>query len=165
MINRFENEYDFLRNDYPACIVLGVHVYPTLEHAYQASKTDNDSIREDIRLSKSVTQARLIGRKVTLPFDWDDRRIDVMTTLVKQKFTEHLDLKLKLLLTEDAEIVQGDNVRDQFWSVDINGIGQNNLGKILMLVRDNIKASEGDAKAVFKKFLESENLGFVFDVW
>ena len=38
-VARFQGEYAFLSNFYPALVLSGGIVYPTLEHAYQAEKT------------------------------------------------------------------------------------------------------------------------------
>ena len=45
------------------------------------------------------------------------------------------DLREKLVATGDAELIEGNHWNDTCWGV-CKGIGQNNLGKILMEVRD-----------------------------
>lgn len=50
----------------------------------------------------------------------------------------HSDLRKKLLATGDAELVENNTCGDVFWGI-CDGVGENHLGKILMLVRDRLK--------------------------
>ena len=84
-----------------------------------------------------------------------------MFKLVQAKFQQHPDLKMRLLATGDAVLVEGNTWNDVVWGVNQNGVGENHLGKILMRIRDEIRAVEGDFKTVFSKFLDSQGLGFV----
>jgi len=63
-----------------------------------------------------------------------------MTTIVRNKFKAHPDLKKKLLETGTAKLIEGNTWHDTFWGVNINtGKGENHLGKILMQVRSELK--------------------------
>ena len=70
--------------------------------------------------------------------DWTDICINVMYTLVKTKFIIDKELQKKLLDTGDMELIEGNHWNDTFWGV-CRGKGENNLGKILMKVRQEIK--------------------------
>jgi len=56
---------------------------------------------------------------------------------VREKFKQE-DLKQMLLDTGDQELVEGNTWNDTFWGV-CRGEGQNNLGKILMKVRMELR--------------------------
>lgn len=43
------------------------------------------------------------------------------------------------MLTGDAELIEGNNWGDTFWGV-CNGRGENMLGKLLMEIRDYLRA-------------------------
>ncbi|MFT5526374.1 MAG: ribA/ribD-fused uncharacterized protein, partial [Pirellulaceae bacterium] len=58
-------------------------------------------------------------------------RVNVMRDAVRAKFTQHLDLQLILLDTNDALIVE-DAANDAFWGVGGDGRGQNMLGRLLV---------------------------------
>jgi ribA/ribD-fused uncharacterized protein len=137
----FKGGYRFLSNFYYAPVVFDGEEYRTIEHAYQAAKTLDKSEREMIRNSRTPGRAKTLGKEMaTLRKDWQDIKISIMTDLVNQKFTKHSDLKEKLLATGDAEIQEGNWWGDTFWGVDIDtGVGENNLGKILMKVREHLK--------------------------
>ena len=69
--------------------------------------------------------------------DWEDVKFDVMKEIVILKFINP-NLKEKLLATKDAELIEGNTWNDRCWGV-CDGVGQNNLGRILMEVRELLK--------------------------
>lgn len=159
VINDFRGENDFLSNFYPSILIVDDELYPTLEHAFQAAKTSDLNLKSQIRNAPTAREAKKIGRSVVLIPDWDLKRLDVMASLVKQKFTEHFDLKMRLLLTGDKELIEGNTWKDRFWGQDQHGVGENHLGKILMTCRTQIKNVDGGAFQVFLKFLQDRKLG------
>lgn len=60
-----------------------------------------------------------------------------MKDLVRQKF-QHPELKKKLLKTKNATLIEGNTWGDVYWGV-CNGVGENNLGKILMETRAKLR--------------------------
>lgn len=78
------------------------------------------------------------GRRVQLRSDWEEAKYNVMYEIVKAKFTQNLDLKTKLLETDNQHLEEGNTWGDKIWGT-VNGVGENNLGKILMRVRGEIK--------------------------
>jgi ribA/ribD-fused uncharacterized protein len=161
-INEFRGDFDFLNSAYPANVEFDGEMYPSIEHAFQAAKTMAVAERAAIRTAPTAAQAKSLGRKLSnLDPDWDTNRLTVMQELVKRKFTTNLNLKLKLLLTGQQDLIQGGMWRDQFWGVDQSGQGENHLGKILMAVREEIRTSEGNAEKVFCQFLASNGLEFM----
>lgn len=61
-----------------------------------------------------------------------------MHDLVLRKFTAHPDLTELLLVTGDAELIEGNTWGDTTWGV-CRGKGENLLGKILMAVRETLR--------------------------
>jgi hypothetical protein len=143
-IDRFINEFAFLSNFHPSTIIVDGRHYATVEHAYQAAKTLDETQREMVRKSKTAAEAKKLGRSVTLREDWDQVKVDLMRKFVKAKFENPL-LREMLLATEDAELIEGNHWNDKFWGV-CRGQGQNWLGRILQEVRDEIRA-EVDAES------------------
>jgi ribA/ribD-fused uncharacterized protein len=91
-------------------------------------------MRRKISDASGPRVAKTLGRCVELRPDWEDIKLDVMKLFVTKKFTESTDLRTRLIATGDAELIEGNPWRDQFWGV-YTGIGENHLGKILMQVR------------------------------
>ena len=78
-------------------------------------------------------------RKKPLRRDWEKVKDSIMEEAVRTKFVEHPKLQELLLLTEDRELVEH-TARDAYWGDGGNGKGRNMLGKILMKVRDDLRA-------------------------
>lgn len=138
-IKSFNGRYKFLSNFFPAKIVYEGVTYPTLEHAYQAAKTNNLTVRRAIRNCSTPGKAKKLGRKIKeLKENWDKIKFEIMESLVLQKFSKNPDLKTALLNTGNAYLEEGNTWYDFTWGV-CNGKGENHLGKILMAVRDKLK--------------------------
>jgi len=136
-IDSFQGEYRFLSNFWLCTIVYnGGYIYGSTEAAYQAAKSLNpaDHVRFT-RMSPGVSKRE--GKRLIIRDDWDIVKTRIMVELVRQKFTSHNDLKMLLLNTGDALLVEGNTWGDTFWGV-CNGKGENKLGKILMMVRQEI---------------------------
>jgi len=137
MITKFEGEYRFLSNFYPCRIICEHGVYPSVEHAYQATKTVIAAEREKIQKASTPAAAKKLGQTVTMREDWDKIKDQVMKGLIFIKFLSNSDLEKKLLDTKEEFIQEGNYWHDTYWGVDLaTGKGHNKLGKILMEVRD-----------------------------
>lgn len=129
----FSGDYEFLSNFFPSPVEFEGHVYPTVEHAFQAAKTLDPAERDKIRALPTPGQAKRAGKRVQLRPDWNEARVLVMGELVRRKF-ESTELRRLLLATGNAELVEGNTWGDRFWGV-CKGTGENRLGKILEAVR------------------------------
>jgi ribA/ribD-fused uncharacterized protein len=136
-VESFTGRYRFLSNFYPCKIMMDDKGFPSIEHAYQARKTDSPEDRERIRTAKTAGQAKRLGRKVTIVPNWLDIRVDCMRRFLFQKFSDKA-LAAELLDTGDAELVELNSWGDIFWGVS-GGRGDNMLGKLLMEVREKIR--------------------------
>ena len=136
-IEQFSKEFHFLSNFHPAYVLYEGVVWPTSEHAFQAMKTDNEDQRLNIAMIPSPGEAKKYARSLTRRVDWDDVKVGIMEDIVRCKFAQNAELRTKLLHTQDLEIIEGNTWGDTFWGV-CDGVGENNLGKILMKIRDEI---------------------------
>lgn len=137
MIDSFDGFYRFLSNFYLYSITVDGVNYPSTEHAFQAAKTNDPTEKFAIANASTPGKAKRIGRKVKLRPDWESVKIQVMTDLVRQKFSKDRDLRQKLLDTGDEELVEGNRWGDRFWGIS-GGSGDNWLGQILMQIRDEL---------------------------
>jgi ribA/ribD-fused uncharacterized protein len=142
MIKEFNGNNRWLSN-FTACLVkLDGITYPSTEAAYQAAKTIVDTERLQFQ-SISPGKAKWEGRRVTMRADWDSIKLSVMEDLTRQKYSTEL-MKFRLLNTGDVEIQEGNSWGDTFWGI-CGGVGQNNLGKIIMKIRQElVDAQEGE---------------------
>lgn len=126
----------WLSNFYPAAVSMKGHVYPSVENAYQAAKTLDETLRQPFE-HYSSRDAKRHGRSLPMRSDWAEIKLPLMHALVRAKF-HHPRLGEWLLATGEATIAEGNWWGDTFWGV-CNGIGENHLGKILMLVRSELR--------------------------
>ena len=140
-IESFSGAHAFLSNFHPSPIIYSGTAFATAEHAFQASKTGNSTQREQIRNAKTPGEAKRLGKKVTLRPDWDSIRIKIMGEILRKKFAPGADLARQLSTTDDAELIEGNTWNDRFWGV-CKGEGKNNLGKILMQIRAELKSNQ-----------------------
>lgn len=139
-INSFSGEHRFLSNFWPCAVIFDGDVYPTTEHAYQAAKTILPNIRRQIREAPLPAMAKKMGTQIALRADWDDVRLSVMEVLLRQKFAPGTALREYLDATKGQEIIEGNRWHDLWWGQCTcskhNGEGRNELGKLLMRIRD-----------------------------
>ena len=127
-INSFFGEYRFLSNFFIEPD--GTHV----EGEYQSAKSCPP--RTEL-LKLSPGQAKAAGRRSKLRPNWEYVKQSIMYNLVRGKFADHPTLADALVYTGDAELIEGNHWGDTFWGV-CNGVGENQLGKILMEVREHL---------------------------
>ena len=135
-ITKFRNEYFFLSNMYPEVLYINGEMYPSAEHAFQASKSLDKDVRLGMSVCRSAKEAKQAGRLINLRCDWEDVKVDVMYNILKAKF-EDPELAQKLRDTGDEELIEENNWGDTFWGV-CKGKGKNTLGQLLMKVRKEI---------------------------
>jgi ribA/ribD-fused uncharacterized protein len=56
------------------------------------------------------------------------------------KFTQHAELASWLLATDDAELVE-DSTSEPYWGIGPEGDGLNWAGRVIMEVREHLRAS------------------------
>jgi N-glycosidase YbiA len=142
-IDSFQGQYRFLSNFWPAQVEFEGLVYPDVEHAYQSAKTLDMTERRRIAALPTPAEAKRAGEALPLRPDWLKIKYDVMLQCVRYKFTHHPELASQLLATGDAYLEEGNTWNDQIWGV-FEGKGTNWLGKILMQVRGELRASHAE---------------------
>lgn len=137
-IAAFNGEFRWLSNFWPVSITCADGItYPSSEHAYMASKTLDINIRREVATLKTAGDAKRFGRKIKLRADWEEVKRNEMLSVLRLKFQDPL-LRIKLINTGDARLIEGNTWGDTYWGV-CKGQGQNVLGQLLMLVRDELK--------------------------
>ena len=136
----FRGDHYFLSNFYEAPVAYNGLTYQNTEAAFQAQKcmTEEEKL---LFVECDPSRAKNMGRRVSLRPDWEEVKISLMEEIVLAKFTQNGDLKEMLLATGNALLKEGNKWNDLFWGVSLKtGKGENNLGKILMKVRDKLRA-------------------------
>jgi ribA/ribD-fused uncharacterized protein len=140
----FRDEYRFLSNFWPARVRgPGRRIYATVEHAYQASKSLDRAAWKAIAALPKPGAAKHYARMMAMRIDWLAVRVGMMDRLLRQKFAPGSELAA-MLAAVDGTIREGNPWGDTFWGVDLaTGKGENNLGRLLMAIRDELRESAG----------------------
>jgi len=77
--------------------------------------------------------------------DWEEVKEDVMRRALRAKFTQHDDLRVLLLETGEAVIVEN-APGDLYWGIGRDGTGKNRLGALLMELREAANALRTGAR-------------------
>lgn len=141
IIDRFDGEYRFLSNFWRCAVWHDGAVYQNAEAAFQAAKCQDPAEKTQFAGMTDPGTAKRAGRRVKLRPDWESVKIGVMTNIIRAKFAPGSDLADRLLATGDAELIEGNTWNDRFWGV-CNGQGRNELGKILMKIRSELRSSQ-----------------------
>ena len=135
-IRQFSGEHRWLSNFHPVVIEHEGRLYPSVEHAYQASKIPNAG--RAVFLRGSAGDAKRLGRAIKLPEGWGQLRLPLMERLTEKKYPKGTRLAEQLVDTWPALLIEGNYWGDTFWG-ECKGKGENNLGKILMARRDALR--------------------------
>lgn len=138
MIDRFRWPHEFLSNFYQWHVTYEGWDYRTSEHAYQAAKSERLSDRVIIQACDTPGQAKKYGKTVRLRSGWEDLKIPVTATILRDKFKRGSYTGFLLLSTDNEYLVEGNNWHDTFWGI-CDGRGQNHLGKLLMQIREELR--------------------------
>lgn len=126
--------------------------WPTVEHYFQAMKFSTDpAYQEAIRQAVSPKRAtdRMASGKLAKKMgasrehpirpDWDSYRLEVMKKALREKFTQDDDL-YKLLVEETGNrTLQENSPSDSYWGLGRNGKGQNQMGRLLQQLRQDLR--------------------------
>lgn len=118
------------------------YLFSSVEEAYQAASFmgSDEELVEKIKKSHFADEAQRIAyaNRDKRREDWDDVKVSIMEELLRLKIEQNPYVKKKLLQTGDYMIVE-DSPKDDFWGWGPNRNGQNNLGKLWMKLREELK--------------------------
>ncbi|CAM9811601.1 unnamed protein product [Chrysoparadoxa australica] len=135
-----EGDYECLANLHKAKVFLpgdsSGEAYPSVEHAYQASRTTDQELRKEIRAAKTGIEAKkLLRGKETVK-----GQEKTMEALLRDKFRRHDKYRKVLAATGHAKLVWFNDHNDSLWGVcGDKGKGENKLAKLLQSIRDDIR--------------------------
>lgn len=135
-IRSFNGEYRFLSNFHLSPMIdRDGREYASVEHYYQSHKTSDMVVQEEIRLASTPGLSKRLGRQCKCNSDWESAKDEVMEYALRLKYTG--ELKGALLATAPSILEEGNSWGDTYWGI-CKGDGLNNLGKMLMKIRDDL---------------------------
>jgi ribA/ribD-fused uncharacterized protein len=143
MINEFKNDFRFLSNFYlfEKEMKYGCVSFKSVEAFFVGMKSKDWAYRKRVAEEFNMGEVKRLGRSVKLRKDWFEIKRDVMLFGLRYKFgNENKGLKEKLLATGNEMLVEGNWWNDKYWGICLkSGEGRNELGKLLMKVREEIR--------------------------
>ncbi|MBY2941874.1 NADAR family protein [Rhizobium leguminosarum] len=139
-----EKPYGALSNLYRREIVFEGETFVTSEHAYQAGKARKPEVRRWLMQAPSPALLAMAAHGLyywDISPGWSKTKFDRMRRVLHAKFTQHQDLRELLLSTGASRLVETattDNEVNRLWG-EVNGVGQNMLGVLLMELRDQLR--------------------------
>lgn len=115
--------------------------FDTSEAAYHWEKFPNHpDLQESIRTAISAHEAFKIAQenKDLIRLDWNFVKVQIMRDILFEKVQQHEYVKKKLLETGERKLIEN-SWRDDFWGWGPNKDGQNQLGKLWMDIRSDIR--------------------------
>ena len=133
------------------------HAYQAGKYIYEGSPVDNKQYVEIIRSQPSPSKAKCIASQKTMKYltnlqplidqwkpyvkinpKWDERKVDIMRSILKSKWDGSEIFRDLLISTENLTIKEASQY-DYYWGIGANGTGSNVLGLLLMELRDSNK--------------------------
>jgi hypothetical protein len=142
MIKFYFSLFYVLNNFSANAIEFDGKLYPTAEHAYQATKCTDPKGKEEIRLACSPMQAKVLANQVYKHardprWDKNNKKVGIMESILRAKLAQHVDV-LDVLKQSGRQKIVEDSPVDYFWGTGADGSGQNMLGKLWMKLRTEI---------------------------
>ncbi len=141
-IGFYTREFFCLDNFSSFAVVYKGIKYPTVEHAYQSLKF----VETDPKIAKEILESFSSYEALTIAHNnidkqnpnWDNIKVGIMEELLRLKLEQNPYVKRKLLETKDYMLCE-DSPKDSFWGIGKNRDGQNQLGKLWMKLRNELK--------------------------
>lgn len=145
----YEREFYVLSNFSAFTLYWREKRFDTSEAAYHWEKFQavpeigykgEESLASSIWRAPSAHEAFKIAernRGVRRP-DWDEVKVGVMKEILRAKVAQHPYVREKLLQTGDRTLIE-DSWRDDFWGWGPEKNGQNQLGKLWMELREEMR--------------------------
>ena len=133
-------EYDGLIYDNVECFYVAMKVHKNNTSRVKQNQSSINLVEVNTReyISKlPPNKAKVFGRHVQIRHDWEDIKLKVMEYGLRIKFNQP-KMKELLIATRDIEIFETNHWGDRYWGVDMSGVGENNLGKLIMKIRDSL---------------------------
>lgn len=151
LIRKVKEPFGWLGNMSPYPVEWQDKKYRTSEALFQAMRFDDEEVIEAIRNEKSPMAAKMVAKKhkarMTIKA-CSEADLDNMRLCLRLKVEQHSELAEQLLATGNEQITEDCSKRKRgsglFWGAAFDGIdwvGENQLGRLWMELRDELQAT------------------------
>lgn len=138
-INFVENRWHYLSPFSAHEIELDGVVYKTVEHAYQALRMIPEARSVVVSAASPMEAWRQAQKLKELgKLDPSQDRYELMERIFRAKLDQHPDIREILLESGDRELLKVYDT-DYYWGTGADGSGENNMGKLWMKLRGELK--------------------------
>lgn len=141
VIGFYEREFYCFSNFSSFSVKWKGKLWPTSEHAYQASRFMGKNIKIVNKIQKATSADdayRIAKNNLGEEFrTYTSNDIAIMEDIIRQKLRQNPYVMHKLLQTGKRKIIE-DSPKDSFWGWGSKRDGRNELGKIWMKLRDEV---------------------------
>jgi ribA/ribD-fused uncharacterized protein len=137
----YGGEFGYCFSNFAAfSVVWRDRVWQTSEHAFQAAAFDDEEVIEMIFAATSAHDALklAIQYQEKIRPQWEEQKYGIMKDICRTKLTQHPYILKSLITSGTASLVE-DSPKDDCWGRGPDWNGNNNLGKIWMELREEIK--------------------------
>lgn len=148
----FHSESSFLSNFSPSPIWADDHAYPTAEHRYQSLKceiTGDLVTRNRVMAAASPLEAKRIADLVPENAEWRGKRLEIMKSVLDEKFAQNKNLANLLVGTGQAKLYEA--TANNYFGIgatlhsrevrDMSFKGLNKLGELLQAKRTELQTN------------------------
>ncbi|PWB91274.1 DUF1768 domain-containing protein [Methylocystis sp. MitZ-2018] len=142
-----EKPYGAFSNLFRRAIEFENEIFPTAEHAYQAGKARKPEVKAWLMAAPSPALLAMAAHGLyywDVSEGWSKKKFERMRRVLYAKFEQHDDLRALLHSTGSRRLVESatvDSPVNRLWG-EVNGVGQNMLGVLLMEVRGQLSKSK-----------------------
>ena len=136
---RTTDKYGAFTNFSPHPVSIDGKKWPTTEHFYQAMKTLDPDLQEQVRNCPTPKLAKTLAKTLPLRENWEEIKYDIMVKAVRAKVEQYTSIK-ELLMSTGIEDIGEASPYDYVWGLGADNSGQNLLGKVLMQIRSEIRS-------------------------
>ncbi|EMI5828568.1 TPA: NADAR family protein [Escherichia coli] len=139
-IRGFFGDKRFLSNFFLRPLSLYGIEFPSSEHAFMWHKSEDAGYRKRVLAAPTPKRAKAVGKSAALRPDWDKSyKFEAMLRVLRAKFRDP-ELRKWLLDTGQAYLEETNTWGDIIWG-RCNGVGENHLGRLLMIIRYELQQS------------------------
>lgn len=148
----FHSKSSFLSNFYHSPIWADNQAYPTAEHRYQAHKcriTGEMTTLRKVLAAPTAIEAKHLADQIPENAEWRSKRLDIMKSVIDEKFTQNHDIAKLLLNTGEEKLYEATTnnyfgIGATLHSKDVRDMsfrGLNKLGELLQAKRSELRSA------------------------
>lgn len=163
----FMSEDSYLSNFYKCPVTVNDYTFASAEHAIQYKRSlvcKREDVGIEVKQKLKAEDAKGLGDKIPPCKEWDDSKVSLVKCIVKQKFVENNDLKMRLLNTAGFKLEEASV--DRYWGTGIPVYsrefrksrypGKNVMGLILEEIRDKFLPESARNRRVSSRLSQTE---------